>query len=156
MLIILTVCLVIASVFILFLKKSRESVYLFGLCLSLMLEICGVMLFIAKKGGISPEIITFLYFSKDIKNRLQYFLITLNQMGYMIALGRTLFPYFLIKLAMNYSMIPVIRKKGLAFQTGRGPACNNPDFILSATVSFYYIKETCCSGCHNICKPFLD
>lgn len=111
MLIILTVCLVIASVFILFLKKSRESVYLFGLCLSLMLEICGVMLFIAKKGGIFPEIITFLYFSKDIKNRLQYFLITLNQMGYMIALGRTLFPYFLIKLAMNYSMIPVIRKK---------------------------------------------
>jgi len=32
-------------------------------------------------------------------------------MGYLIALGRTLFPYFLIKLAMNYSMIPVIRKK---------------------------------------------
>lgn len=111
MLIILTVCLVIASVFILFLKKNRESIYLFGLCLSLMLEICGVMLFIAKKGGISADIIRFLYFSWEIKNRLQYFLITLNQMGYLIALGRTLFPFFLIKLAMNYSMIPVIRKK---------------------------------------------
>ncbi|WP_333650125.1 sensor histidine kinase [Lacrimispora sp.] len=111
MLIILAVGLVIASMLILFLKKSKESMYLFGLCLSLMLEICGVMLFIAKKGGISPEIISLFYFSRRIKNEIQYFLITLNQMGYLIALGRTLFPYFLIKLAMNYSMIPVIRRK---------------------------------------------
>lgn len=110
MLIILTVCLVIASVLILFLKKSKESIYLFGLCLSLMLEICGVMVFIAKKGGISSEIIQFLYFSKVIKNKIQYFLITLNQMGFLIALGRTLFPLFLIELAISYSMIPFIRK----------------------------------------------
>ncbi len=110
MLIILTACLVIASVLILFLKKSKESIYLFGLCLSLMLEICGVMIFIAKKGGISNEIIQLFYFSREIKNKIQYFLITLNQMGYLIALGRTLFPLFLIELAMSYSMIPFIRK----------------------------------------------
>ena len=111
MLIILTACLVIASVLILFLKKSKESLYLFGLCLSLMLEICGIMIFIAKKGGISSEIIELFYFSKEIKTKIQYLFITLNQMGYLIALGRTLFPLFLIKLAMNYSMIPIIRKK---------------------------------------------
>ena len=110
MLIILTACLVIASVLILFLKKSKESIYLFGLCLSLMLEICGVMIFIAKKGGISSEIIHLFYFSKEIKSKLQYFLITLDQMGFLIALGRTLFPLFLIELAMSYSMIPFIRK----------------------------------------------
>ncbi len=111
MLIILTVCLVIASVLIIFLKKSKESIYLFGLCLSLMLEISGVMIFIAKKGGISSEIINLFYFSKEIKNKIQYHLITLNQMGFLIALGRTLFPFFLIELAMNYSMISVVRKK---------------------------------------------
>ncbi len=111
MLIILAASLVIASVLILFLKKSKESLYLFGLCLSLMLEICGVMIFIAKKGGISSEIIHLFYFSNEIKNKIQYLFITLNQMGYLIALGRTLFPLFLIKLAMNYSMIPILRKK---------------------------------------------
>lgn len=110
MLIILTICLVIASVLILCVKKSKESLYLFGLCLSLMLEICGVMIFIAKKGGISLEVLQFLYFSKAIQGKIQYFLLTLNQMGYLIALGRILFPFFLIKLSMNYSMIPVIRK----------------------------------------------
>ena len=51
MLIILTITLVAASVLTLCVKKSRESMYMFGLCLSLMLEICGVMIFIAKKGG---------------------------------------------------------------------------------------------------------
>ncbi len=110
MLIILTASLVIVSVLILFVKKSKESIYLFGLCLSLMLEICGVMIFIAKKGGISSEIMHFFYFSREIKSKIQYFLITLNQMGFLIALGRTLFPLFLIEFSMSYSMIPFIRK----------------------------------------------
>ena len=86
MLIILTICLVLMSAMLLLLKKSRESLYLMGLCVSLMLEICGVMIFIAKKGGISLEVVHFLYFSKAVQTRLQYFLITLNQLGYLIAI----------------------------------------------------------------------
>lgn len=110
MLIILTVGLVVASVLILCVKRSRESIQLFGLCLSLMLEICGVMIFIAKKGGLSQEVLQFLYFSRAIQTKIRFFLITLNQLGYLIAVGRTLFPFFLIELAMSYSMIPAIRK----------------------------------------------
>ena len=56
MLIILTCCLVLASVLILCVKRSRESFFLCGLSLSLLLEITGVMIFIAKKGGISPDL----------------------------------------------------------------------------------------------------
>ena len=110
MLIILTLGLVIASVLMIFLKKNRESILLLGLCISLMIEISGVMLFIAKKGGISQEVVQFLYFSKTVQNQMQYFLITLNQLGYMIAIGRILFPLFLLEIALQYSMIPVIRK----------------------------------------------
>ena len=110
MLIILTLVLVIASVLMIFLKKNRESILLLGLCISLMIEISGVMLFIAKKGGISQEVVRFLYFSKTVQNQMQYFLITLNQLGYMIAIGRILFPLFLLEIALQYSMIPVIRK----------------------------------------------
>ena len=111
MLIFLTIVLVVASILILFIKKSKESILLFGLCFSLMLEICGVMIFIAKKGGISTEVLQFLYFSKEIKNTMQYFLITLNQLGYLIAIGRVLFPFFMIEIAMNYSMVSVIRRE---------------------------------------------
>lgn len=109
-LIILTAVLVIASVWILCMKKTKESIYLFGICFSLMLEICGVMIFIAKKGGISDEVMHFFYISRGIRNKIQFFLITLNQMGFLVALGRTLFPLFLIEMAMCYSMLGFIRK----------------------------------------------
>lgn len=110
MLIILTFCLVISSVLICMEKKSKESMWLLGICITLMVEICGVMIFIAKKGGISKEVLGFLYFSTKIQSSLEYFLITLDQLGYLIALGRTLFPFFFLGLAMHYSMVPLIRK----------------------------------------------
>ena len=112
MLIILTICLFFASVMLLLLKKSRESLYLVGICASLMVEICGVMIFIAKKGGISQEVVRFLYFSKEIQTKLQYFLITLNQLGYLIAIGRFLFPLFLVEMVLKLSMIPAVRRNG--------------------------------------------
>jgi signal transduction histidine kinase len=110
MLLILTISLVIASVLLLFLQKNRESLFMLGLCLSLMLEIGGVMVFIAKKGGISMEVIRFLYFSQGIQQYIRYYLITLGQLGYLIAIGRYLFPFFLLEIAQEYSMLPVLRK----------------------------------------------
>lgn len=110
MLIVLTIGLVIASIHILFAKKTIESVYLFGVCFSLMLQIVGVMIFITKKGGISEEVMTFLFISKSIQTKIRYWYITLNQMGYIVALGRSLYPLFLLKFAFCYSMVEVIKK----------------------------------------------
>lgn len=110
MLIILTLCLAGASILTLCVKKSKESLLMCGLCMSLMLEICGVMIFIAKKGGISSEVLQFLYISKNIQHQIRYFLITLDQLGFLIALGRTLFPMFLFMLAIHYSMTQVCRR----------------------------------------------
>ena len=111
MLLILAFSLVIASVFLIIYRKNKDSILWLGLCTSLMLELCGVMLFIAKKGGISQEVLTFLYFSRNIYRKMQYFLITLGQLGYLIAIGRSLFPFFLLRIAMNYSMLPGLRKR---------------------------------------------
>ena len=110
MLIVLTVSLVAASVWIACVKRNKEATFLMGLCMSLMFEICGIMIFIAKKGGISGEVLQFFFFSKEVKNQIQYLMITLNQMGYLVAVGRTLFPFFLMELAMSYSMIRTVRK----------------------------------------------
>ena len=110
MLIVLTISLVLVSVLILFTKKTIESMYLFGICFSLMLQIIGVTVFIAKKGGISDEVLLFLFISKFIQNKIRYMYITLNLMGYIIALGRSLFPMFLLKLAFRYSMVDFVKK----------------------------------------------
>ena len=59
------------------------------------------MIVIAKRGGVSAEVERFLYFSRDLRIWLQYRLITLDQMGYLLALGRHLFPLCLLELAMQ-------------------------------------------------------
>ena len=103
--------LLIASVLVLCVKKSQETFYLLGMCGSLLLQFSGILIFIAKKGGYSPELLDFLFFSMKFKSWAQYLYITLAQLGYLIALGRFLFPLFLLELAMSYSMLPALRRR---------------------------------------------
>lgn len=110
MLFLLLGILLIASILVLCVKKSRESIFLLGMCVSLLTQFIGLMIFIAKKGGFSTDILRFLYFSLDNKTTIQYLFITLNTIGYLIAIGRYLFPLFLMQMALQYSMIPWLRR----------------------------------------------
>lgn len=110
MLFLLIGLLMVAAVFVLCLKKSRESLFLLGMCVSLMVQFTGILIFIAKKGGFSQDIIRFLFFSLQLKTAVQYLFITLDGMGYLIAIGRYLFPLFLMQLALHYSMLAVVRR----------------------------------------------
>ena len=77
MLFILIGGLLIASILVLCVKKSEETFYLLGMCLSLLMEFSGILIFIAKKGGYSPELMQFLFFSMAFKTKVQYLYITL-------------------------------------------------------------------------------
>lgn len=110
MLILLLVVFMIASGFLLLRKRNRESVFLSGMCISLVLEFTGILIFVAKKGGYSPQMLEFLFVSMKLKTEIQYFVISLDCIGYTIALGRYLFPFFLLQMAMHYSMLAVIRR----------------------------------------------
>jgi signal transduction histidine kinase len=110
MLIILMIFLIISSIMVLLVKRNKESFYIFGMCISLAIMLSGILLYIAKKGGISRELQDFLYFNNNIKISIQYFVITLGQMGYIIAIGRYLFPMFLVLLSLHYTMIPMFQR----------------------------------------------
>ncbi len=110
MLLLLSAGLLLGSLAVLIVKKDRGSLLLAGMCLSLTLFLVGVMIVIAKRGGVSQEVEAFLYFSRDIRLWLQYRFITLDQMGYLIAIGRHLFPLFLLEMAIQYSMSAWIRR----------------------------------------------
>ena len=110
MLLLLSAGLLVGSLLVLVSKKNRESLLLSGMCLSLTLFLAGVMILIAKKGGISRELEVFLFFSHSLRLWIQYRFITLGQLGYLIAIGRHLFPLFLVEMAMCYSMLPAVRK----------------------------------------------
>ena len=103
--------LLMASVLVLCLKKNRESLYLLGMCCSLMVQFAGILIFISKKGGYSQDIIRFLFFSLPLKTKVQYLFITLDTMGYLIAVGRYLFPLMLMEITLQYSMLPFLRRR---------------------------------------------
>ncbi len=110
MLILYTILLLIVSSMVLVVKRNYETLYLFGMSISLFLMLNGLFIYIAKKGGISRELQNFLYVNQDIKTNIQYLLITLDSLGYIVAIGRYLFPLFLLLLAIHYSMIPWVRR----------------------------------------------
>ena len=96
MLLLLVTGLLMGSLLVLWVKKNRASLLLAGMCLSLTLFLLGIMLFIAKKSGISRELERFLFLSRDIRIWMQYRFLTLGQLGCLISLGRHLYPLCLL------------------------------------------------------------
>ena len=66
MLFVLVGFLLLVSVCLLGLKKTRELWFLLGMWLSLMLQFTGILIFIAKKGGYTQDILRFLFFSLQL------------------------------------------------------------------------------------------
>lgn len=146
MLILLMIFLIIASILLMLLKRNKESFYLLGMCISLAVHLTGILIFIAKKGGISSSLQDFIFLSRSIKTSIQYLLITLDSLGFIIAVGRYTFPLFFLLLAMNYSMIPWLRRKqGLQFLILIFPAISlilyYPDIFRSLTINKKNIQE---------------
>ncbi|MDF2859437.1 MAG: histidine kinase, partial [Neobacillus sp.] len=108
MLILILIFLAMVSITLVIFKRDGNSMLLLGLCGSLILMFSGIIIYTAKIGGLKGSQEIFLFMSPKIKNWLQYMLITLDKIGYLIAIGRYLFPTFLLLIAVNYSMIPFI------------------------------------------------
>lgn len=109
MLIILLFLLITISLSLLIIKRNREVLYLFFMCLSLTLMVVGTLIYIAKKGGISSELQSFFFINQSIKFKMQYMFIKLSDLGFLIAIGRYLFPMFLLLLALHF--VPLIQNK---------------------------------------------
>lgn len=94
-------------------KRSKKFFSLSGMCICLVLEFCGILFFAVKKDGCPREMLEFLFMSMQLKTAIQHLSIPLNIIGYMTAIGRYLFPFFLLQIAMRYSVIFGIRRKSL-------------------------------------------
>lgn len=67
-------------------------------------------------GGEGKErmpMLEFLFISMQLKTAIQHLSIPLNIIGYMTVIGRYLFPFFLLQIAIRYSVIFGIRRKPL-------------------------------------------
>lgn len=111
MLIIMMTFIMAIAMSMLLVKRNKETFYLFFMCVSLWLMLLGTFIYIAKKGGISKELQSFFFINDAIKYKFQYMFIQLNHLGFLIAIGRYLFPMFLLLLALHYCNHPFVKRK---------------------------------------------
>ncbi|MBQ8081116.1 MAG: HAMP domain-containing histidine kinase [Clostridia bacterium] len=99
MLLIYISAIVLISLVLMALRRDRGSVLTFLTALSLSEFIFFVLMFIAKHRGFSARMEAVFFLTRGIDDRLRYTIILLNQLGFLLALGRCLFPMFMVMLA---------------------------------------------------------
>ena len=115
------------------LHRSKEAWLLLGLVLALEIFWVGILLYVAKKGGISPGVNITFYLTDEIRRWFQYRVVTVGQLGFLVALGRYAFPTFYVLLALNYTLTPGCGRCG-AWPGGAHSARNHPDPVHSPGV----------------------
>lgn len=109
MLIIITILMTLVCIYVVLVKRDKASLLLLGLCASFIVMFIGIIIYISKSGGFSESQRFYLFLLPKIQMTLQYLPISLDDLGYMVAIGRFLFPVILLIIAINYSMEPIIR-----------------------------------------------
>lgn len=104
----LMLCLLFAvtlfmSLLLLVLRRDMRGLFLFLAVASISFFFYTTIVYIAKKGGISNATTVFLYGTNSIRLKLLRRVYTMNRLGFMMALGRYLSPYFLLLSALNMS-----------------------------------------------------
>lgn len=110
MLIIVMILMVISTIVVASSRRDILSLFLMSLMGSFVIMFSGAIIYIAKVGGYSKLQRTFLFLIPEFQTWLQYRPIPLGRLGYLVAIGRSLFPYFLLLISFEYSMVGWVRR----------------------------------------------
>lgn len=109
LIVVLALCLGTA-LFVALRRRDPISLYLLGMSVANCVMLTGVIIYIAKMGGLAATQKTFLFLLPQLQRWLQNLAIPLDRLGYVVALGRTLFPLLAVLLALDTTMIPFLRR----------------------------------------------
>ena len=132
LIIVLAMCLA-TSVFVAIRRRDSLSLSLLGMSLSNCVMLAGVIIYIAKMGGMAAQQRTFLFLLPKLQTWLQYLPLSMDKLGYLVAVGRCLFPLFALFAALETTMISAVRRR---LKTLRLAACVVPLLFLI----YYYPK----------------
>ena len=110
LLIVLLLC-VGTSVYVSIRRRDQLSLYLLGMSLSNLLMLTGVIIYIAEMGGMAATEQVFLFLRPEVQRWLQSLPISMKMLGYLVTVGRTLFPYFLMMVGLEVTMIFWVRRR---------------------------------------------
>lgn len=110
MLLIIMAFVALAALLIVFTRRDVVSLLMLGMCGSFLLMFSGVLTYVAKMGGYNDSQAAFLFLALPLQRWLQFFPVPLGVLGYIVAVGRTLFPYFFFLLSLHTSNLQWIRR----------------------------------------------
>lgn len=110
MLVLVVILMAAATLVVAVNRRDVLSLYLCGLSASFVLMMCGVVTYVAKMGGYNTMQRLFLFLVPSLQLWLQSLPVPLGTLGYMVALGRSLFPYFLLCLGIYHSNLRWVRR----------------------------------------------
>ncbi len=110
MLILLLIIIIIMSFVLLLINKNKESIYFLISSLSLCVVLVAVALFIAKKGGVSWQLEILLYGTSTVRYYFQYFVITIQNLGYLLVIGRYTFPLIFLLMCKDFALSPHVKR----------------------------------------------
>lgn len=115
MLVLVVALTAVATVVVAVNRRDTLSFYLCGLCASFVVMLCGAVTYVAKMGGYNTMQRLFLFLSPALQTWLQFLPVPLGILGYMVALGRCLFPFFLVCIALYHTNLswPRRHERGL-------------------------------------------
>ena len=92
-------------------RRDSLSLSLLGMSLSNSVMLTGVVIYIAKMGGTAAKQRVFLFLAPALQTWLQYLPLSMDKLGYLVAVGRCLFPLFALFAALETTMISAVRRR---------------------------------------------
>lgn len=111
MLILVLVLCVTTSVYVAARRRDSLALYLLGMSVSVSMMLAGVIVYIAKMGGMAALNRVFLFLVPRLQTWLQYLPVSMDRIGFLTALGRSLFPLFALFAALETTMIRCLRRR---------------------------------------------
>ena len=93
----------ISSMILVAVNRDKKSLYMLMLCAMFLLMFTGIIIYFAKTGGLTVEQRRFFFLDNRIQQKISFLNLSLPKIGYMIAVGRYIFPLLLLFLVCEYN-----------------------------------------------------
>ena len=121
------------AVYVALRRRDVLAVYLLGMSICNLVMLAGIVIYIAKMGGTAAQQRAFLFLVPELQTWLQFLPLAMDKLGYVVAIGRSLFPLFALLAALETTMIPFFRRRLKSLRdTGVYFPCPVADLLLSA------------------------
>lgn len=111
MLILVLILCLATAVYVALRRRDILALYLLGMSICNLVMLAGIVIYIAKMGGTAAQQRAFLFLVPKLQTWLQFLPLSMDKLGYVVALGRSLFPLFALLAALETTMIPFFRRR---------------------------------------------